>query len=168
MIQGHGYGRAMSKGAVPSRAIGRGDRPFLSRGRYGRLSFLGDYRPVKNLMASAALGLLLAHAAIGTLEAQSQDAAQPAAAPTMTPEILGDPEKLKVGEQIWHDQCGHCHGSKAYPGKAPKLKPRKYTPEFVYDRVTNGFRGMPPWVDVYNEEERVSVVAYILSKQFSP
>lgn len=119
-------------------------------------------------MATAALGLLLGQAAIGKLQAQSQDAAQPVPAPAITPEILADAENIKVGEQIWHEQCGHCHGAKAYPGKAPKLRPKKYTPEFVYDRVTNGFRGMPPWVDVYNEEERLSIVAYVLSKEFSP
>jgi len=34
--------------------------------------------------------------------------------------------------------------------------------------VTNGFRKMPAWGDIFSDEERMSVVAYILSKDFSP
>ena len=69
---------------------------------------------------------------------------------------------------MWEGQCRHCHGKAAYPGKAPKLKPRRYKPDFVYDRVSNGFRKMPGWKDVYSVDERMAVTAYILSRQFSP
>jgi mono/diheme cytochrome c family protein len=55
----------------------------------------------------------------------------------------------------------------AYPGKAPKLQPSRYTPEFVYDRVSNGFQGMPPWRQEFSEQELRAVVAYVLSKEFS-
>ena len=85
-----------------------------------------------------------------------------------TPEFLADPEHIAAGKEIWQGQCALCHGAKAYPGKAPKLKPKRYTPNFVYDRVTNGFRKMPPWKDVYDEEERMDLVAWILSRKFSP
>ena len=82
--------------------------------------------------------------------------------------MLSDAASISSGAQIWEDQCRHCHGADAYPGKAPKLKPRKYTPEFVFDRVTNGFRKMPAWEDVFSEEERMSVSAYVVSQRFSP
>jgi mono/diheme cytochrome c family protein len=85
-----------------------------------------------------------------------------------TPEFLADAEHIEGGKVIWQEQCAHCHGSRAYPGKAPKLKPKRYTPEFVFDRVTNGFRGMPPWKDVYDDEQRMDVVAWVLSRQFTP
>jgi len=88
--------------------------------------------------------------------------------PDITEEMLGDPEVIAAGEAVWQEQCRHCHGRSAYPGKAPKLRPSRYEPEFVYHRVTYGFRGMPAWEDVYSEEERVAVTAYILSPQFSP
>lgn len=87
--------------------------------------------------------------------------------PAFTKEFLNDPEVLAKGKEIWEEQCQHCHGKNAYPGKAPRLKPRKYTPEFVYGRVTKGFRGMPSWVDVYNRQERMSVAAWVKSKDFS-
>jgi len=77
-------------------------------------------------------------------------------------------ENVQAGKELWDDTCRHCHGRSAYPGKAPKLRPRAYTPEFVYDRVTNGFRKMPPWKDVYSDEERAKITAYILSPRFSP
>ena len=85
-----------------------------------------------------------------------------------TPEFLADPEHIAAGKAIWMGQCALCHGARAYPGKAPKLKPKRYTPNFVYDRVTNGFRKMPAWKDVYDEEERMDLVAWILSRKFSP
>ena len=61
-----------------------------------------------------------------------------------------------------------CLRTRACSGKAPKLKPRRYTPEFVFDRVTDGFRKMPPWKHIYDWDERNSVVAYVKSKKFSP
>jgi cytochrome c5 len=85
-----------------------------------------------------------------------------------TPEFLADPEHIAAGKEIWMGQCTLCHGANSYPGKAPKLKPKRYTPNFVYDRITNGFRKMPPWRDVYDEEERMDLVAWILSRKFSP
>ncbi len=88
--------------------------------------------------------------------------------PPLPKEILSDPKLIARGEEIWKDQCAHCHGSRAYPGKAPKLTPRRYTPEFVWDRVNNGFRGMPAWKEVYSPEEIIGVVAYVLSDEFWP
>mgnify|MGYP000122966263 CR=1 FL=1 len=60
------------------------------------------------------------------------------------------------------------HGAKAYPGKAPKLKPAKYKPDWVFSRVTDGFRKMPAWKDEYSDDERMKIVAYIMSGSFSP
>ncbi len=81
---------------------------------------------------------------------------------------LNDPANIETGKRVWQEQCRHCHGAKSYPGKAPKLKPRRYKADFVYSRITNGFRKMPPWIDVYSDQERMALVAYILSKKFSP
>jgi mono/diheme cytochrome c family protein len=100
--------------------------------------------------------------------AASEDASGQGDAVALTEEFLNDPAHQALGKELWESTCQHCHGSKAYPGKAPKLRPRKYTPEFVYDRVTNGFRKMPPWKDVFTDEERMNIVAYVLSTKFSP
>jgi mono/diheme cytochrome c family protein len=97
-----------------------------------------------------------------------EDPAHTGEAVVFTEEFLDDPAHQAGGKEIWESTCQHCHGAKAYPGKAPKLRPKKYTPEFVYDRVTNGFRKMPPWKDVFTDEERMNVVTYILSSKFSP
>jgi len=88
--------------------------------------------------------------------------------PPLPEELLADPKLIARGNEIWKEQCTHCHGSKAYPGKAPKLTPRRYTPQFVWDRVHNGFRGMPPWKEVYSQEDIIAVVAYVLSDDFWP
>lgn len=76
-------------------------------------------------------------------------------------------ENLAIGKEIWDEQCSACHGMRAYPGKAPKLKPSKYKIDFVYKRVTQGFRGMPSWQSVYNQHERMSVAAYVMSPTFN-
>lgn len=75
---------------------------------------------------------------------------------------------IAAGKEVWDNQCRHCHGNAAYPGKAPKLQPGNYEPDFIFDRVTYGFRKMPPWKDVFTPEQRKAVVAYIKSSSFSP
>jgi mono/diheme cytochrome c family protein len=101
--------------------------------------------------------------------ARAQDTA-PAAerAPKFDKAYLSNTANINAGSTVWTKQCRHCHGKSAYPGKAPKLNPGGYTPDFVFDRVTNGFRGMPPWKEVFTLEERKAVVAYIKSESFSP
>ncbi len=108
--------------------------------------------------------------------ADASDAKKPAAAvtaaaadgpPEFTEAFMSDAANITAGGELWK-QCRHCHGAKAYPGKAPKLKPRKYKPSFVYNRITKGFRKMPPWKDVFSQEQRMQLVAFIKSKQFSP
>lgn len=88
--------------------------------------------------------------------------------PEFTEAFLQSDEAIETGHAIWQEQCRHCHGASAYPGKAPKLRPRRYDAAFVYDRVTYGYRKMPSWMDVYSEEERMAVTAYVLSNSFSP
>ncbi|GMQ76026.1 MAG: hypothetical protein BMS9Abin01_1289 [Gammaproteobacteria bacterium] len=129
------------------------------------------------LRRRAALALLIAVApAMAVLP--SAPAAQESSAGTVAPpnaravsfsrEYLSDQANIDAGKALWQKQCQYCHGKAAYPGKAPKLKPRRYTADLIYDRVTYGFRKMPAWEKVYSQEERMAVVAFILSDQFSP
>lgn len=85
-----------------------------------------------------------------------------------TDAMMADPDRIAAGKEIWQEQCQHCHGAKAYPGKAPKLKPKKYKSGFVYRRVTDGFRKMPSFAEVYDDIERMNVEVYIKSSKFSP
>ena len=90
----------------------------------------------------------------------------PAPPVEFTREFLGDPKNVLRGRGVWQARCQFCHGKTAYPGKAPKLDPSRYTPAFVYDRVANGFQGMPPWRHEFSVDELKSVVAYVLSREF--
>ncbi len=98
----------------------------------------------------------------------SDEAEAPEPKPEFSEAYLNDEKAQAIGKDLWAEQCRHCHGAKAYPGKAPKLKPRKYKPGFVFRRITKGFRKMPPWKEVYTFEERKALVAYIKSRKFSP
>ena len=94
-------------------------------------------------------------------------AAQTTTTGTFTTEFLSDPTTVDQGRKVFQQRCVFCHGKTTYPGKAPKLTPARYTPDFVYDRVTNGFRAMPPFSGEFNEEQRRAVAAYVVSKEFS-
>ena len=100
--------------------------------------------------------------------AASGDNAQEIANDGGAADALGNPQRIAEGQALWQKQCRHCHGRSAYPGKAPKLKPRKYKAQFVYRRVTDGFRKMPPWKAVFDDKQRWSIVAFVMSKEFSP
>lgn len=88
--------------------------------------------------------------------------------PEFSAEYLALSDAIKGGGDLWGKQCRHCHGNSAYPGKAPKLTPATYTADFVFDRLTNGFKKMPAWKTVFSLEQRKSIVAYVLSDEFSP
>jgi mono/diheme cytochrome c family protein len=136
---------------------------------------MGDMsmRPLLALIVST---VFVATAATSSTFAADKPAKTPAEAeaevketpPEFTKAYLNDAKNQKAGEVIWKDQCRHCHGASAYPGKAPKLKPYRYKPPLVFDRITNGFEKMPAWIDVYTKEERMALVAFILSDDFSP
>jgi mono/diheme cytochrome c family protein len=85
----------------------------------------------------------------------------------LTEEFLSDPEQIALGQDLFQGQCAKCHGKGAYPGKAPRLNPRKLTPEDVYLRVAYGFRKMPAWEDVFTDEELMAITAYVKSDRFS-
>lgn len=112
------------------------------------------------------LAALVAAFCVSALPAGAKEKSKPPV--PFTEAFLADDGNIEPGKTIWQDQCQHCHGAKAYPGKAPKLKPRRYKPDFVYRRITDGFRKMPAWDEVYSDEERMQIVAYILSDRFSP
>lgn len=88
--------------------------------------------------------------------------------PVFDAKFLGSKANIETGRKVWEAQCRHCHGARAYPGKAPKLRPGSLDPEFIYDRVTNGFGKMPAWKDVFSDVQRRGVVAYIKSDDFDP
>ena len=102
------------------------------------------------------------------VNAQTQEIVIEEPIPKFSKAVMQDSAYIESGKQVWDGQCRHCHGNSAYPGKAPKLKPNSYQPEFVYDRVTNGFRKMPGWKTVFNEKQRIGVTVYIMSNTFSP
>jgi mono/diheme cytochrome c family protein len=88
--------------------------------------------------------------------------------PEFTEQFLNDPEIIAQGKELFSAECQHCHGTSSYPGKAPKLRPKRLTAEDVYLRMTYGWRTMPAWEDVLSQDERMAVTAYVKSKNFSP
>ncbi len=88
--------------------------------------------------------------------------------PPLPLDLLKDEKRITEGNALWKENCAHCHGSRSYPGKAPKLTPRRYKPDFVWDRIHNGFKDMPAWKELYTPEQVIALVAYVLSDEFWP
>ena len=86
----------------------------------------------------------------------------------LTEEFMSDPENIALGQQLWRQQCAKCHGAGSYPGKAPKLTPRRLAPDEIYLKMTYGFGRMPPWEHVFSDHERMAITAYMKSARFSP
>ena len=120
----------------------------------------------KSVLCMALVAGFAVPMSIGDAEAAKKKKSKPPV--PFTDAMLEDQAMIAAGKVIWQEQCAHCHGSKAYPGKAPKLKPKRYKAGFVYRRATDGFRKMPSFEDVYDDMERMNVEVYIRSKQFSP
>ncbi len=102
------------------------------------------------------------------LAAEDKGKAAKEPVPVFDKAYLSNKKAIAAGKEVWDNQCRHCHGASAYPGKAPKLNPGQMAPDFIYDRVTFGFGKMPAWKDVFSVEQRKAVVAYIKSDDFSP
>ena len=116
----------------------------------------------------AALALLCLSLATGAGAGGGQKKVAGEKTPAFDKAYLSNKANIEKGRQVWQSQCRHCHGAAAYPGKAPKLNPGQLPPDFIYERVTYGFGKMPAWKDVFSEEQRKGVVAYIKSDDFSP
>lgn len=112
--------------------------------------------------------LLAAACSVAFAADKTKGAAKPEPVPVFDKKYLSNATAIKSGKEVWESQCRHCHGASAYPGKAPKLNPGMLEPDFIYDRVTFGFGKMPGWKEVFSQEQRKSVVAYIKSPAFSP
>lgn len=122
------------------------------------------------VFATAVAGATLLNCAVAQTHRVARDT-PPAAVeqvPAFDKAYLSNVDNIKLGEKVWTNQCRHCHGNSAYPGKAPKLNPGTIDAELIFDRVTNGFRKMPAWKEVFSLEERKGVVAYVKSDNFSP
>jgi mono/diheme cytochrome c family protein len=116
----------------------------------------------------ATLSAVLCVFAVVGARAQSSTPPPTEPPPKFDAAYLSNKKTIDTGKEVWEQQCRHCHGASAYPGKAPKLNPGGYTLDFIYDRVTYGFGKMPPWKDIFSLEQRMAVTAYIKSDHFSP
>jgi mono/diheme cytochrome c family protein len=85
----------------------------------------------------------------------------------LTEEFMKDPAHIELGQQLFRQQCTKSHGGGAYPGKAPKLRVKKLSPEDIYLRTTYGYGRMPAWENVFTDPERMAITAYMKSPHFS-
>lgn len=75
---------------------------------------------------------------------------------------LNNPERINEGKEIFHSTCAdYCHGHEPalFIGRGDGLEP-----DSIYKTIFDGGQGatpMPPWGEVFDEEEIWSLVAYI-------
>ena len=86
----------------------------------------------------------------------------------LTEEFLNDPGADRAGARSCsRAECSQCHGKSAYPGKAPKLNPKKLTPEDVYLRMPTGCARCRRGRTCFTDEELMAITAYVKSNRFS-
>ena len=77
------------------------------------------------------------------------------------------------GKEIFNGTCGHCHGPDAVVADRKinlRLLKHRYgeqMDEMFFTTVTNGrpAKGMPPWKDVFKQQDFVNILAYLNSVQ---
>ena len=118
------------------------------------------------IAAALALGLIAFSSTLPGHAPRAEEAAAPppADAPAFSPAFLGDPKVIVHGRQVFFKRCTFCHVPVGHlGGHAPQLRPNALTPDFVFDRVTKGFRLMPAWGPLISEDDRRAVTAFIMS-----
>jgi mono/diheme cytochrome c family protein len=93
----------------------------------------------------------------------------PAKAHANTSPLVTDPASVAVGQKLFADKCGVCHGTlgegtSRAPGLISNDDIKHATPGDVFWVITNGVirRGMPPWAKL-PEPQRWQIVAYVMS-----
>ncbi|MEO8128340.1 MAG: c-type cytochrome [Bryobacteraceae bacterium] len=76
------------------------------------------------------------------------------------------------GSGIFKTRCsiGYCHGSEGKPGRAPKLRERDFTGDYLMKVVTDGIpsSSMPAFKELLKPQEITAVVNYVLSLSGKP
>jgi mono/diheme cytochrome c family protein len=100
----------------------------------------------------------------GTPPSESSNAQDAPAKNAGTPPFdLSDAKRINAGENTFNSTCAaFCHGQN------PTLFVDRtgLSEEYVYDTIRDGGKGatpMPPWGDVFNNEEIWELVAYLKS-----
>ena len=89
-------------------------------------------------------------------------AAEPEQSTQSFPIALDDAATIEEGKSIFHSTCAdYCHGHEPilFLGRGDELEP-----EYVYKTIYEGGNGatpMPPWGEVFSEEEIWALVSYI-------
>ena len=89
---------------------------------------------------------------------------QPSPAVPTPPFDLKDPGAVAEGRRLYHSTCTfYCHGREGRVGRGPKLRGRHFEPDYVYQRIANGFPPMPGYQRTLSPEQLWDLVAYVLS-----
>ncbi|MFY9877433.1 MAG: c-type cytochrome, partial [Rhodomicrobium sp.] len=84
-----------------------------------------------------------------------------------------DSDRIREGKEVFNGTCAHCHGPDAVQAERKidlRLLHHRYKEgmeEMFFKTVTNGrpAKGMPPWKDVFSEEQFVSIFAFLKTVQ---
>jgi cytochrome c oxidase cbb3-type subunit 3 len=85
------------------------------------------------------------------------------------PDLINDPEALKIGQRLFSQNCSQCHGSDARGQRGfPNLTDKDWlfggSPEKITETLIQGRKAaMPAWLDSFGEQGVKEVVAYTLS-----
>ena len=89
--------------------------------------------------------------------------------PEFTEEFLNDPARsIAQGKELFAAECAQCHGSELLSGQGAEAEAQEAdAPRTSICASTYGWRNMPAWEDVFSQDERMAITAYVKSKNFS-
>jgi mono/diheme cytochrome c family protein len=77
---------------------------------------------------------------------------------------LGDPAIVQEGAHLFRANCTHyCHHPQGLAARAPALRGRDLSPDFVFQRIAKGLAPMPAYETVLSSEQIWKLVAYVES-----
>lgn len=92
------------------------------------------------------------------------EGARSGSAPSAAPFDLDDPAMLEEGARLFRANCTHyCHHPQGRAARAPALRGRELSPDFVFQRIAKGSAPMPAYETVLTSEQIWKLVAYVES-----
>lgn len=112
-------------------------------------------------------------AELATRQAATEAVERPIVLAQMTTAAAATPEAVKSGREIFNGTCAHCHGPDAVQSERHidlRRLQRRYGDEArekYWKTVHEGrpAKGMPPWNEVFTDEQLDNVYAYLLTVQ---
>jgi len=113
---------------------------------------------MRSIVVTTIVGTIIAAAAPLLAQAPTSNTVHTA------PFDLQDPAIFEAGARVFSQNCTHdCHGKDGRVARAPSLRGRDLSIDYLYERITKGAPPMPAYGTVLSQDDLWKVIAYLRS-----